>query len=239
MNHWRWKPKREPSESAPCAQALDLAPRGAVAELEPSPWAESASRGRALNSLDSVAQDPLMTEESVVTDDQETPSSGRRLSFRARLDLIFDFILLLAFGIVFSLDFTGEEWHEWLGLAFGLALLVHLTLHWDWVVRTARRILTTTGRRRFTFIVNLLLCFDLVLCVGSGILISRYALPSLGINFFATSDSWTNIHEKSADVAIALIAIHVAIDWRWVVNVTKRTFYFRRRTTDGRGDVKN
>jgi cytochrome b561 len=173
-----------------------------------------------------------------VVEANEQPRPHRGLSLRSRFDLVFDLILFLAFGVAYSLNFTGEEWHEWFGLAFGLALLVHLTLHWDWVVRTARRILTTTGRRRFTLAVNLLLCFDLVLCVGSGILISRYAMPSLGLNIFATNENWTDIHEKTADVAIGLIALHVALDWRWITNATKRMFHLGRPPNRGPIDVE-
>ena len=180
-----------------------------------------------------------MTEKVIVAEDDRPQHRGRNVPFRSRFDLIFDLILLIAFGVVFSLDFTGEEWHEWLGLVFALALLVHLTLHWDWVVRTARRIITTTGRRRWTFVVNLLLTFDLVLCVGSGVLLSRYALPSLGVNFFLSGESWTNIHEKTADIAIGLIAIHVAIDWRWIINVTKRLLNVGNRRPEGRDGAEN
>jgi hypothetical protein len=173
-----------------------------------------------------------MTEEGQVPESSDSKGRTRHLSLASRLNFALDFVLLIAYGVVFAWNFTGGKWHEWLGLALGLALLVHLTLHWDWVARTARRIVTTTGRRRLTFLVNLLLCFDLILCVGSGILISRYAMPSLGIHFFSTNESWTNIHEKTADLAIGLIAIHVAIDWRWIVNVTKRMFRVGARQTE-------
>jgi len=168
----------------------------------------------------------------------EPPRPGRGLSFRSRFDLAFDFVLFVAFGVAYSLNFTGEEWHEWFGLAFGLALLVHLTLHWDWVTRTARRVLTTTGRRRLTLLVNLLLCFDLVLCIGSGVIISRYAMSSLGIHFLDSGGSWTNIHERTAEIAIGLIAVHVAIDWRWVTTVTKRMFHLGRPRTSGRANAE-
>jgi cytochrome b len=96
-----------------------------------------------------------MKNKSLATDEEQPKSRRRNLSFRSRFDLVFDSMLLIAFGVVFSWNFTGGKWHEWLGLALGLALLVHLTLHWDWVVRTARRIVTTTaagvGRSLSTF----------------------------------------------------------------------------------------
>jgi len=69
-------------------------------------------------------------------------------------------VLLLAFVIAYSFKFTGLSVHEWFGLAFGLALLVHLTLHWDWVLRTTRRILSASGRRRVMWAVNFLVLLD-------------------------------------------------------------------------------
>ena len=34
--------------------------------------------------------------------------------------------LLLAFGVAFTFSFTGLTIHEWFGLTFGLALLIHM-----------------------------------------------------------------------------------------------------------------
>jgi hypothetical protein len=48
--------------------------------------------------------------------------------------------------LAYSLGFTGLAIREWLGLGIGLALLLHLTVHWDWVVRTTRRLLSRGGR---------------------------------------------------------------------------------------------
>jgi hypothetical protein len=61
--------------------------------------------------------------------------------------------------------------HEWLGIGLGVAVLVHLTLHWDWVIRTTRKLLRRGGRERFAWLVSLLLRLSMTLCIGSGILI--------------------------------------------------------------------
>ena len=143
---------------------------------------------------------------------------------------MFDFVLLVAFVIAYSFNFTGLSLHEWFGLAFGLALLVHLTLHWDWVVRTTRNMLSTSGRRRVMWAVNLLLLFDMTLCVGSGIMISEVAIPALGIHV-SGGGYWNELHARTADAAIVLIAIHVGLDWRWIVNVTRRLVGLSNRST--------
>ena len=105
----------------------------------------------------------------------------RRIAARTRLDFWFDAILLLGYTLAYSYGFTGIAVHEWLGIGLGLALLVHLTLHWDWVLRTTGRLLRPRGQDKVVWLVNLALLFGMTLCVASGILISRVALPDLGI----------------------------------------------------------
>jgi hypothetical protein len=73
-----------------------------------------------------------------------------------------------------------------------VVLLVHLTLHWDWVTRTTRKLFSRGGRERFVWLVNLLLLLSMTLCVASGILISAVALPKLGITF------WRQMHDTTA-----------------------------------------
>jgi hypothetical protein len=142
-------------------------------------------------------------------------SQRRVVSRRSIFDLAFDALLLVGF-------FTGLAIHEWFGLGFGLALLVHLTLHWDWVVRTTKRLLSATGRRRVMWFVNLLLLIDLTLCVASGIMISTVAIPALGIHISSHGGYWDSLHIRTAEVAIGLVAAHVALDWRWIVTVSRR-----------------
>jgi hypothetical protein len=137
--------------------------------------------------------------------------------------MVLDTALLLAFGVAFTFSFTGLTIHEWFGLAFGLALLIHLTLHWDWVVRTTRGMLSTTGRRRLMWVVNFVLMLDLTLCIASGILISEVAIPSLGIHLAGVGGYWTTLHSRTADAAIVLIAVHIGLDWHWIVTVVRRT----------------
>ena len=117
-------------------------------------------------------------------DPRPVPVSRRRVLARTRLDFWLDAALLTAYTLAYSLGFTGIAAHEWLGIGLGAALLVHLTLHWDWVTRTTGRLLRRDGRERFIWLVNLLLLVAMTLCVASGILISEVALPQLGVRAF-------------------------------------------------------
>ena len=75
-------------------------------------------------------------------------ASRRRILARTRLDFWLDGLLLVTYTFAYSLGFTGIAFHEWLGIGLGVVLLVHLTLHWDWVVRTTRKLFSRGGRER-------------------------------------------------------------------------------------------
>ena len=142
-----------------------------------------------------------------------------RVSTRTKFDLVFDTVLFVAFAIAYAEDFTGLSLHEWFGIAFGVALLFHFSLHWEWVVRTTKGMLTTSGRRRVMWVMNLALLGDLMLCIGSGILITGWRVFGVVLH---PNDFWNNLHGTTAGVAIALIGIHVGLDWRWITNAFRR-----------------
>ncbi len=147
--------------------------------------------------------------------------SRRRVAARTRLDFWFDLVLLIAFTVVYSYEFTGIGVHEWLGIAIGAALLLHLTLHWEWVLRTTKRLISPRGHDKLIWAVNLLLLLAMVLCVASGILASRVALPFLGINP-PFGPFYLRLHVLTAEVTLGLVPVHVALRWRWILAVGRR-----------------
>jgi hypothetical protein len=157
-----------------------------------------------------------------------TPAAARRRAVltRIRLDFWLDAAVLTGFIVAYSFNFTGDAVHEWLGLALGLVLVVHLTLHWDWVVRATRNLIRRRGLDRLIWLVNLALLLAMTLCVMSGILISRVALPELGILVLNTP-LWSRLHELTAEATLGLVPVHVALRWKWIVAVARHAV--RRR----------
>ena len=149
-----------------------------------------------------------------------TTQARRNAVARARIDFWFDTALLLGFTLAYSYGFTGIAIHEWLGIGLGIALLFHLTLHWDWVVRTTRRLVTRRGRDRVIWLVNLALLAAMTLCVASGIVISRVAMPTLGILTVSTP-FWNRLHILTAEITLGLVPVHAALRWRWIVSVAR------------------
>ena len=158
--------------------------------------------------------------------DRPVAVSRRRILARTRLDFWLDGLLLVAYTLAYSLGFTGIAVHEWLGIGLGVVLLIHLTLHWDWVVSTTQKLLRRNGRERFIWLVNLLLLVSMTLCIASGILISEVALPALGIALPASS-FWRQVHGTTATLTLILVPIRAALRWRWIAGAARRFVAWR------------
>jgi hypothetical protein len=158
-------------------------------------------------------------------------ASRRQLPVGTRLDFWLDVVILVSYIFAYSYGFTGDVIHELLGVALGLVLLVHLTLHWDWVVRTTRKLFGRRGHDRVIWLVNLALLFSMTLCIASGIVISRVALPSLGF-FLASNLFWNRLHILTAEITLGLVPVHAALRWRWIAGVGRRLL---ARRTGGPG----
>lgn len=93
-----------------------------------------------------------------------------------------DIALFFAFIIDMNTRFTGIPIHEWLGIGFGIALIYHLLLHWDWIISISRRLLRRLpSGQRLRYVIDLALFLDIVVLTMTGIWISEVAMRQLGI----------------------------------------------------------
>lgn len=135
---------------------------------------------------------------------------------------LIDVVAFLLFFVVAAPQSTGIPLHEWLSFVFIATFLVHLTVHWQWVVEVSKRLFRKlSGATRFSFIFNLLFYFVMIFAAISGIFISEAALPALGIHI-EIDPFWTAIHDLSGNLALLLLAVHLALHWRWIVNAFNR-----------------
>ena len=147
---------------------------------------------------------------------------ARKKTSRTKINFLIDFIIFTAFLVAMDPRLTGIAIHEWLSIAFGATIIVHLLLHWQWLVATTKRIFSKiAAQARLNYILNTLFFIDMTLIIFTGIMISESALPLLGIrlqpNLF-----WRWLHTFSADAGVYILGLHVALHWKWVVNALKR-----------------
>jgi hypothetical protein len=133
-----------------------------------------------------------------------------------------DALLLLAFLIAAAPHLSGMAVHEWLGIAFGAAIVIHLLLHWQWIVATIKRFFSRMSRQqRINFVLNTLLFVDVTAIIFSGLMISRVALPLIGIET-VRGGMWRQLHAMASDVAVFIIGLHLALHWQWIWSAIKR-----------------
>lgn len=141
---------------------------------------------------------------------------------RNKINLIVDGAIFSAFLVAMAPHFSGMAIHEWLGIAFGAAIITHLLLHWQWIIEVTRRLVgKAQWSARVNYMLNALLFIDVTVIIFSGLMISRVALPFMGIQL-AESGIWRTLHTTSANLFLVLAGLHIALHWQWIVNMVKR-----------------
>ncbi len=142
-------------------------------------------------------------------------------SLRFAIDIaLFGLVL-----VMLSPRLTGLPLHEWIGLALGVPVLIHLLLSWPWIARATLVVPVRPGmRHRINYILNWLLFASLVLEIVSGMMISVVAIPALGV---ATIEdrAWRSLHNRYLNLFVLLVGLHIAMNWnalrsglrRWLV----------------------
>jgi len=141
----------------------------------------------------------------------------RRTMSATFTNLLVDLGIFAGFLLVSAPHFTGMTLHEWIGIAFGAAIIKHLLLHWQWLVAVTKRMFKRMpAATRMNYLLNTALFIDVTLVIFTGLLISKVALPFFGVTLNA-GHAWQSIHTLSADISLWLIGLHVALHWKWIV----------------------
>jgi hypothetical protein len=139
-----------------------------------------------------------------------------------KTNLLIDIALLIAFLISSSPNFTGNLIHEWLGVALAIALIMHILLHWNWIVSVGTRYLKNLWHvSRLQFFVDVLIFLVFITLITTGLMMSKTALVALGIQVARAGRSVKTIHSTASNVAMILAGVHVALHWKWIVCTIK------------------
>lgn len=143
-----------------------------------------------------------------------TKKSGMTATAR---NLALDVGMALVAVVVFSQEATGTTIHEWLAVGLLTAVLVHIALHWKWVVTVGKRIFGKVARQaRINFWVNLGFLLAVMLTAASGMAISESFLPALGLPS-GGGGVWEDIHEAAANLTLLMGLAHMALHTKWLL----------------------
>lgn len=160
--------------------------------------------------------------------------AAARVSRRTWQNLALDISILIAFLVATAPRLSGLAIHEWLSIAFGGAIIVHMLIHWQWIAAVTARLLGQVGwSARGSYLLNVLLFIAITVVIVTGVLISEEALPLFGIRF-APDRVWRQLHHLASDASVLLTGLHVAVHWRWVVNALRRVVGGSRATQERR-----
>lgn len=131
--------------------------------------------------------------------------------------IIIDSIVAIGVVLMLSEKATGETLHEWIGVAGLIVLLTHLLLSFDWFAAVTKRFFhKQTFQARLNWILSPAFFIAMTAAFYSGLAISKVVLPSLGIEL-AIGFAWKSIHSISSDFTLFITALHLAVNWKWVV----------------------
>jgi hypothetical protein len=137
---------------------------------------------------------------------------------------LIDLGLMVGFLAAFYLNLTGINLHQWLGLAVTFLALVHLILHWDWIVAVISRFfMKTCGRSRVYLLLDVLLMVGATVIFETGLVISTW----FNLNLTNYAD-WLDIHVYSSVITLGLTVLKLGLHWRWIVNIAQKSFSRRR-----------
>lgn len=134
-----------------------------------------------------------------------------------------DIAALVGLLVVLNPAVTGIGLHEWIGLGAFALLFVHCVQHFDWVVETVAGMARRPAPARVgNLVLDVLILIALAVVMLSGLLVSGAVLPAFGL-FANGYYFWDPLHAISAKVLLALLLVHVAAHWKWLLNFFRRS----------------
>ena len=137
-----------------------------------------------------------------------------------------------------TLLFEREIWddlHTWFGIAMILAAVIHITIHWNWIINMTKKTIREitqrenrfNNRSRFNVGINILIGVSFLLTALSGVYFIFFPGGSHGVGdpvFLFSRTTWDLIHTWAGIVLIDAAVVHFSIHWGWVAKVTSKMF---------------
>lgn len=140
----------------------------------------------------------------------------------AKKNIAIDMVALAVYLVVANPAITGIGLHEWLGLGLLVVFLVHCALHYDWIIEVLRGIAKNpTHARQGNLVLDLFIVIVFAVVTVSGVLVSGAVLPTFGL-YADGYYFWDPLHAISAKVLLALLLVHVAVHWKWLLSFFKQ-----------------
>ena len=130
--------------------------------------------------------------------------------------------------------FERETWsllHIWTGTIMIAVVLIHVVLHWKWILNTVKRSFQNindpsgkpNNRALFNIGINAFTALTFFLTAVSGVYYLFFP-ANLHMNFILSATTWDMLHTWAGTLLIISAGVHFTIHWRWVKNVSGKIF---------------
>jgi hypothetical protein len=131
-----------------------------------------------------------------------------------------DLMLFTLFITTFFLDFSGVEYHQWLGMLVGGLALFHLFTHLSWVSAVSQRFCRgASDRSRLFYLLDAGMLSGIALMVATGLIISTWVNLTLD-NYGA----WLSLHILISIGTLLILVVKLGLHWRWVAGVGRKVW---------------
>lgn len=129
-----------------------------------------------------------------------------------------DLVLFAGFITTFTLDLTGVELHQWIGILGGALAAFHLFIHRAWVGAVSKRFFgKTSGQARIYFSLDAFLLLGFTLIIVTGLGISTWLNLPLG-NF----STCLSIHITISILTLVILLLKLVLHWRWIAHTARQ-----------------
>jgi hypothetical protein len=125
---------------------------------------------------------------------------------------------------------TWDDLHTWGGLIMIAIVVIHLVIHWSWIVSMVRKAWNGLSGKaqgmsyytRLNLSLNILVAINFFLTAASGVYFfivpgGRRAVDPM---FLFSRTTWDLIHTWAGVALIIAALVHIAIHWKWITKVT-------------------
>lgn len=125
----------------------------------------------------------------------------------------------IGFLLAFKPQITGYTFHEWLGLAVGFTLVLHLLQHWRWVKSICHTLNCAKTKLRIRFFLDGFMGLGLITIILTGLVMS--SILNLKLSHY---ESWRIVHFAASYITLVLLVAKIALHWRLINNMLAKAF---------------
>lgn len=162
----------------------------------------------------------------------------KKLKLNYLVDLAFfvQFALVGYSGLIMYFNHDGASpilrlIHDKIGILMLVFFVVHIALHWRWIVLTTRNFFRKErqmkeGRKlKLNYLVDLAFFVQFALVGYSGLI--------MFFNHHGAGQILRLIHDKVGILMLVFFVVHIVLHWRWIVFITKNFFGRKRDMKEG------